>query len=262
MTDELDAFLSEPEPAVEPVSGPTEQEPVAAEAGDHQAPEEPQEATGEKEPEASPVPEKEADSPTVPITALHGERERRQAAERELAAYRQQQSQVAEPDPYEDPDGFASYRQQQAQSVQARQNQQNLNNILMNERINITEVIARRDHEDYDQVKDVFADAAQNNPALIAGLREAPDPAGYAYREGQKIMAQQEIGNDPAAYREKIKAEILAELRTEQNSADKAEKDLRSSIPTHLADQRSVSARSGPEWGGPASLDDIFKDIG
>lgn len=255
MTDELDDFLSEPEPTPE-----AEPEIVAAEAGDDQSPEDApeQEATGEKEPEASPVPEKEPDSPTVPITALHGERERRQAAERQLEAIRQQQAQVVEPDPYEDPDGFASFRQQQHAQQQAQQGQENLQNILMNERINITEVIARQNHADYEQVKDVFADAALQNPALIAGLREAPDPAGYAYREGQKIIAQQEIGDDPAAYREKIKAEILAELRTEQTDADKAEQTLRSSIPNHLAGQRSISARNGPEWSGPESLDDIF----
>ena len=261
MTEELDDFLSEPEPT-ETVSETPEQEPVAAEAGDDQVTEESQEATGGKETETSPVPEKEPDSATVPITALHGERERRQAAERELEAYRQQQAQMREPDPYEDPDGYQAFRQHQAQSMQLQQGQQQLNSILLNERINITEVIARRDHEDYDQVKDVFADAALNNPALIVGLREAPDPAGYAYREGQKIMAQQEIGDDPAAYREKVKAEILAELRMEKTEAEKAEENLRFSIPNHLAEQRSVSDRKGPEWTGPDALGEILPGLG
>jgi hypothetical protein len=63
---------------------------------------------------------------------------------------------------------------------------------------------------------------------------------------------------DPAAEREKIKAEILAELRGsgEQPAATVQPAPV---MPSNLAGARNVGVRSGPAWEGPKPLGDIFK---
>ena len=262
MSDELSEFLNDgPEPSAEPA------EIVAAdEAGDNQsepaeaAPE--QDATGDKPQEASPAPGDTPEVAQVPISALHGERDRRQQAERELEAYRQQIARQPAPDPYADPDGYEHHQAQLAQQQQSQQFNQQLEAIRLEDRINITEVIARKTHEDYEQVKDLFVEVAQQNPALAAGLRNSPDPAGFAYEQGLKIKAQREIGDDPAAYKERVRQEVLADIRNGADVDAKAAAEKRASIPNSLVDVRSVTDRSGPEWTGPTALNSILPGMG
>lgn len=58
---------------------------------------------------------------------------------------------------------------------------------------------------------------------------------------------------DPVAEREKMKAEILAELQGEKPQQPAPV------MPSNLAGARNVGARSGPAWSGPPTLQDIFK---
>lgn len=62
---------------------------------------------------------------------------------------------------------------------------------------------------------------------------------------------------DPAAERERIKAEILAELRGSGDPA--APVQPAPVMPSNLAGARNVGVRSGPTWEGPKPLGDIFK---
>lgn len=85
---------------------------------------EPTQETTAEESEAEPQGEAEekveTDPKHVPLAALQGEREKRQAAERELAEFRAraaqtqpqaQQTQQKAPDPYEDPEGYNAFVQ-------------------------------------------------------------------------------------------------------------------------------------------------------
>ena len=68
---------------------------------------------------------------------------------------------------------------------------------------------------DYKEQEDVFLALAKDDPTLVVKLRQAQNPAKFAYETAVKHKALQEIG-DPTQYREKIKAEILAELSKTQ----------------------------------------------
>jgi hypothetical protein len=68
---------------------------------------------------------------------------------------------------------------------------------------------------DYKEREDEFLALAKEDPTLVVKLRKAANPAKFAYETAVKHKALQEIG-DPVTYREKIKAEILAELSKTQ----------------------------------------------
>lgn len=68
---------------------------------------------------------------------------------------------------------------------------------------------------DYKEKEDVFLALAKEDPTLVVKLRQAQNPAKFAYETAVKHKALEEIG-DPTQYREKIKAEILAELSKTQ----------------------------------------------
>lgn len=68
---------------------------------------------------------------------------------------------------------------------------------------------------DYKEKEDVFLALAKEDPTLVVKLRQAQNPAKFAYETAVKHRALEEIG-DPTQYREKIKAEILAELSKTQ----------------------------------------------
>lgn len=59
---------------------------------------------------------------------------------------------------------------------------------------------------------------------------------------------------DPAAERERLKAEILAELKSSEQPQTPAPV-----MPSNLAGARNVGTRAGPAWSGPTPLNDIFK---
>ena len=61
---------------------------------------------------------------------------------------------------------------------------------------------------------------------------------------------------DPLAEREKMKAEILAELKGAEPPAQQQPSTV---MPSNLATARNVGARSGPAWSGPVPLGDIFQ---
>ena len=75
----------------------------------------------------------------------------------------------------------------------------------------------------------------------------------YARR---KVLS--EVGSDPAAYRERLKAEILAELNGGNAPAQQQQK-APAVMPSNLSAARNVGTRSGSMWGGPTPITDIFK---
>ena len=62
---------------------------------------------------------------------------------------------------------------------------------------------------------------------------------------------------DPNAERERLKAELLAELQAE-GKAPQAQTPA-PVLPSGLAGARNVGNRAGPAWSGPPTLQDIFK---
>lgn len=176
---------------------------------------------------------------SVPLAALEAERRGRQdwkeratraeerarmLEEREAAAARQQPQQPQDP--------LVSLQQQ-----------------MVNERFNTSEMLARDKYADLDEVVEQFKAAAAQNPALVAQMNAHPHPWKFAYDEGKRLKFAAEIGNDPEAYRKKVEAEVRAQLTQSQQPAQR--------IPGSLADARSAGAR-GTTFTGPTPLDAIF----
>lgn len=174
----------------------------------------------------------------VPLAALEAERKGRQdwkekaiRYEEELKALRNAQGQ-----PQQQP-------QQLDPIQQVRQE-------MVNERFNMSEMVARGKYADLDDVVKVFADAAEQNPALRMALQQSANPYEYAYREGKRLQLLKEVGDDPTAYREKVKAELLAEFQKNQPAGV--------TLPQSLAGARSAATRSAPSFTGPTPLGSVF----
>lgn len=190
-----------------------------------------------EEPPASPEPVEK----TVPLKALEDERRKRQELEQRL----EQQPKQEAPDPLDDPDGFRQYQ----------------DNARLNDRIEISVEIAREMHEDFDSVHEVFMEEAAKNPVLAQAAMQSKAPGIHIYREGKRLAKAREIG-DPDEYANrkvqeatKALATELAELKAQINNAQK-----RDSIPTTLADQRSVGGMSNPKQPEHTPLHAVLDD--
>jgi hypothetical protein len=202
-------FLEEKEAeevAAEPVEQAAPAEEPEAPKGEQPLAEPPQ---AEPEPSAPPAPEPEATR--VPITAMLDEREKRQAAERELQELRRwkeqieaqaRQSQQKPPDIYEDPEGFV--RQTQATVQQA----------LWNERLNMSEALARDKFGDetVETATRAFEHAVKSNPSIYAEMRQHPNPYSFVVNWHKRQSILSEIGTDPDKWREQERERIRQEL--------------------------------------------------
>ena len=153
-------------------------------------------------------PETETDAPTasepteeshepemVPLAAKQAEKQKRQEAEqrnRELERLLQSQNQQSKPDIFENPE-------------------QVLGSLEMKLKAEMSEALVKDAHADYDDVMDHYEDMVRQNPAIHAEIMRSALPARQAYNMAKDDLLMKEIG-DPSTYRERLKAEILAEL--------------------------------------------------
>ena len=114
--------------------------------------------------------------------------------------------------------------------------------------------------EDYDEIEEIFMEAAASNPALGVQLAQHEFPAKFAYEEGHRLKSLKEMGDDPVAYIEKVKVEaakaateaVHAELAKIKTEAQKA------NIPESLAEANSASNKELKDWSGPKPIKDIL----
>lgn len=224
MNDGSLAFLDEkavPE-TPEVVAEPAPVEPVA--------PAEPQADTGAQPTSPPEVAPQEAPH-TVPISAILDEREKRQIAQREnedlrrkVAEYEAAKAHPA-PDPAENPREFAAYQQQQVQQV------------MWNERLNMSEAIARQTHgEDaVNAAREAFAQAVKSNPPLYAELQRQPNPYSFVVQWHQRQKLLDEIGSDPAAYRARIADQIRAEMAAQSTTPSVPTTPAKPNLPPSMA---------------------------
>ena len=87
----------------------------------------------------------------------------------------------------------------------------------------------------------------------------SPNRYAAAAEWHKRQIAQAEIGNDPAAFKAKVEAELREKILAEINGGNgQAQQRSATVTPSNLAGARNVGARSGPAWSGPASLENIF----
>ena len=135
---------------------------------------------------------------------------------------------------------------------------------ISRQREEISELLAIEKHGA--EVVDAAYAAVKAHPtagAIAQAMLKTRHPFGAMVEWHKRSQAQAEIGNDPEAYkaklRDELKAEILAELNGgNQQRQAKPGQQAAVVMPTDLAGARNVGSRSGPAWGGPQSLTDIF----
>jgi hypothetical protein len=254
-----------PEPPAKPDTPPREPEKPAREA---------------KEPEAETEDEALAhvqggDNRTVPFSALEKVRndwKSKAAAEKakadllaqQLEEFKRQatapappsppqQQMPAPPDPRVDPVGAMQYLYTQQQHM------------LLNERLNNSEAFVRdKMGEDLDKYVAEFKDAAGKDQALWGKLYGQPAPYQWLVKEMDRRRAQADIGDDPAAFRSRVEAELRAkweqEVQGQMNGGNGRTVTVSpaAGMAPSLANARSVAGRSVPAFTGPPPMDELF----
>lgn len=114
--------------------------------------------------------------------------------------------------------------------------------------------------EAVDAAEQAFIDAVKGqtlDPADYDKVLKAPNRYAAAVEWHKREQQRAEFA-DPAALRDKLKAEILAELQGGNQQQGQQAQQAARVMPSNLAGERNVGNRSGPAWSGPQSLNDIF----
>lgn len=152
------------------------------------------------------------------------------------------------PNPVEDPQGYHNY-------VEWRRTV---------DKLDLSEAMLRDkvgDDAEVDRYVDVFKAALKENPALRPIMEAQRHPWQYAYQQGQKILAMQEIGTDPTAYRTKLEADIRARIESEMAGIPQQQPPA-NAAPRPVLPQSLGTARSaGPRSAAPLNIPEDFGDI-
>lgn len=230
---DLDEILAGNEPAPEPQPEPAV-EPEAPEPAQAQEPE-PEPA---KEPEAAQEPEPAREPETVPVSVVAELR-------RELRELRQAKEEpVKAPDVLDDPAGYAGHIQATVQHM------------VQNERLNMSEAIARETLGDKVVDDALAAFQASGDPAAAQAIRASAMPYQQMVKWHKQQQVVREIGDDPTAWRErereKIRQEVQADLVAKQV------KEAAGKPAPSLANTNGSGGTAAPAWSGPVDLDDLL----
>lgn len=163
------------------------------------------------------------------LAAMLAEREKRQQSEREreearkeaerykreLEELRQSQqgkTQEQIPDPIDDGQGFQNWAMTQAQQA------------ALNAKLELSEDIVRQSVGDdaFESVKAWWLEETRRNPHLVQEGIKHRNPWRYAHQQYQKNQLLSEVGEDPAAYKERLRQELLAELQQQSSPEAKS----------------------------------------
>ncbi|WP_088147005.1 hypothetical protein [Achromobacter denitrificans] len=231
----------QPQAAPEPAREPEPQ--AAAPEAPQGEPQEP--ATAEPANGEPPAP---GSDKHVPLAALEAVRKEKTDWKERAIRYEEQIKQM-------------TAQQQAPQQQPATPREMSAQEFAINERFNTSELLARKDHPDMDEKMAAWEAAAQKNPAMRAELMQQRHPWEFVYEQGARLLAMQEIGDDPAAYKERLRKELLAELSAQQpqSALPAAAPAPTAALPTSLATARSAAARTADAYTGPTPFEDLFK---
>lgn len=214
----------------------------------------------------------------VPHEALHAEKQKVKRYTEEVADFRKQLSETnaawerrmaelvqavkpkqepaPKPDWFENPEIATQYAVQSTVSPQFEHINQQLLSIARDN------AETRFTPEKVSEAEQAFISALQSqklDPADYQKVVSSPNRYAAAVQWHQRQLAQAEIGDDPAAYKAKLEAEIREKVLAEVKGEGQQQEQQRQPVmPSNLAGVRNVGSRSGPAWGGPASINDIF----
>lgn len=213
-----------------------------------------------EEKKAEPTPAKETkketeedDPKSWTIEAVKDERQKRQALEKELKELKESKSEKKEevqaPDIFEDPEGYAKHTKELVDFQ------------IFKTKVELTSEAMKEKHTDYDAKILVFTELAKADPTLSINLRQAANPAKFAYETVIKHEKQKEL-SDPdyeKKLKDKIKAEILAEMKLEEGEdpkeSDKKAKESDVEIPDLINATAAKSKSNKPQL---TDIDELF----
>ena len=231
------------------------QEDAAPEEKADEATEDTSEPEGVSEPEkAEAEPPAAKESKEVPLAALLDERDKRKELQSELEQLKKAQEEAKQnqedlPDFWENPQAHLEVIERKFEE-KIQQKEQELNARLLQSSM----VSAAYRHKDFDQYREAFAQAAEQNNALVDQALMSPDPGEYIYETGRQFAQFDEVGGDIDSLRAKIRAEIMQELAEK----DESKKTKLAAVPTPITDETNASAPQEKVEGGPTPLDNIF----
>lgn len=209
----------------------------------------------------------EADAPPkgfVPHKAIAEARSENRALKEQLAALKAQQDALMgtvgkafapappqAPDWFQDPDAALRERISPIEQALAQQREQ------------MSQLMAEEKHgrEAVQAAMQAIQDEVSRNPAArfeVQRMMQSPHPYGALVEWHKQQSVLSEIGTDPAAYREKLRAELLAEINASGVVPQAGIPAAKPVMPSNFADQRNAGARTGPGWAGPKPIQDIF----
>lgn len=234
------------------------------------------------EPQANAEPASEGEPQTdergmVPVAALQAERQKAKRYTEQVAEFQtkleqqnaqweqrfnqifsQLQPKPAQPEPeqapdiWTDPDAYLQRGVQQAVSPvmgQLKAMQRGMAELQFK-----PEVVAEAE-----KAFNTAAQAGQLPKEFIQQINGSPNPWAAAVQWHQQQTAMAEIGSDPAAYKQKLRDELKAELMAEfQQGQQPGAQRAAPVMPGNFATGRNVGARTGPAYAGPPNLDDIL----
>ena len=208
--------------------------------------------TGDTAPDTEPtaeVPPTNQGLPPETFKGLKEEREKRQRLEQELEALKQQFQAAQQPKepPAPPPSIWEDEQAYGGHIVSTAVQQANMNAVL-----NMSEMLNRREKQDFDDMKGKFLQMAELNPALAQQALSDPDPWGKAYQIAKNAATMEELG---ATDLETLKAKLREELMAEQQAIAPAPAI---GLPPSLSTARNVGSRSGPAWTGPKSINELL----
>jgi hypothetical protein len=185
-----------------------------------------------------------AAGPELDHAALIGERRRRQELQAELEQLRSQQLQAQPqqpaPDLWEDPQGW----QQGVVSTAVQQ-------ATFNARLDMSEMMVRQSHSDFEDKKATFIDLMNETPGLQQKALSDPHPWNFAYNYVTNHQRMQELSATSVTELEaRLREQIKAELTAEQPAPPP--------IPETLADHQSARGASAETLNIP-TFDQILK---
>jgi hypothetical protein len=232
------------------------------------------------------------DKHQVPLKALHAEREkskryteevvdlRRQIADLTSAVLtqRQQQPQPPQPQPqpepqkpvefdWDNPVGTIDQRAEQRIEARIAQERAAIAAEFQRQREAVQSQFAMTRHGE-ETVKGAYAalaEARDSDPQWAMDYRRimsSPDQYEAMVQWHKQRTALQEVGSDLEAYKAKVRAEYLQELRngrvTDDEPRETAARTGGTVMPSNLSSAKSVGSRNGVAWQGPTPLKDIF----
>ena len=227
--DVLDGVFSREPEGDQPTSQPVEGDGVARDDKGRFAPKAPSEPAVTAQEPAPVEPEPIQPDPNanrhVPLSELMAERKKRQELERlhieaearakafeqmhrqpqQAPQYQQPQQQFEPPDFLTDPEGAISFRLQQQQQQ------------FVNQMLNQSEIMARDKYGD-DIVNAALEAVKAAGPSTAAGFINNPHPWGEMVKWHKRQQTLQVVGDDPEAYRTKLKTELRAEIMAEMKA--------------------------------------------